>query len=66
MHPQGQYVAGGSTTGTLSVVNLAAAARMVPEPSFLYHWLSTKESKQTAPMYLRLLATHPHLANMQV
>ena len=41
--PMGLYVAGGSTSGTLSVVNVPTATREIPEPSFLYNWLSTKD-----------------------
>ncbi len=44
--PSGTYVAAGSTTGTLSVSNIALAARTQPEPSFLFHWLATHEYKQ--------------------
>ena len=41
--PMGLYVAGGSSTGTLSVVNVATATREIPEPSFLYNWLAHLE-----------------------
>lgn len=63
--PQGRYVAGGSATGTLSVCNIPQAARAVPEPSFLYHWMANKEPKQALPLYTRLLAAHQHLPNIQ-
>lgn len=63
--PSGIYVAAGSTTGTLSVSNIAIAARNTPEPSFLFHWLATHESKASTFLYLRLLALYPYLANVQ-
>lgn len=43
--PSGLYVAGGSSTGTLSVVNVATATREIPEPSFLYNWLAHLETQ---------------------
>lgn len=64
--PQGLYVAGGSTTGTLSVCNVSTAQRNTPEPSFLYHWLSTHELKASAYLYARLSAMYPYLHNVQV
>ncbi|KAG2498331.1 hypothetical protein HYH03_003591 [Edaphochlamys debaryana] len=63
--PAGLYVASGSTTGTLSVSNLATAARNVPEPSFLFHWLATHEPKASSFLWMRLLAIHPYLPNVQ-
>ncbi|GIL71256.1 hypothetical protein Vretifemale_1855, partial [Volvox reticuliferus] len=63
--PSGLYVAAGSTTGTLSVSNLATAARNTPEPSFLFSWLATHDLKASSFLYLRLLAMYPYLANVQ-
>ncbi|PNW77392.1 hypothetical protein CHLRE_10g434600v5 [Chlamydomonas reinhardtii] len=63
--PSGLYVAAGSTTGTLSVSNLAMASRSTPEPSFLFHWLATHELKQSNFLWMRLLAMYPYLTNVQ-
>ena len=63
--PTGAYVAGGSTTGTLSVCNILTANRNTPEPSFLYHWLATHEIRQSTFLYMRLCAIYPYLANVQ-
>lgn len=63
--PQGMFVAGGSSTGTLSVVNTSLSTRSVPEPSFLYNWLSNLEPQQALVQYVRLAAQHPTIANVQ-
>jgi WD40 repeat protein len=41
--PMGLFLAGGSNTGTLSMVNMATSTREIPEPSFLYNWLASKD-----------------------
>ena len=53
-------------TGTLSVSNIHATQRTMPEPSFLFHWMSTHETKQMIPLFTKLLNTWPHLYNIQV
>mmetsp|Transcript_14469 Transcript_14469/g.31389 ORF Transcript_14469/g.31389 Transcript_14469/m.31389 type:complete len:1906 (-) Transcript_14469:1211-6928(-) len=63
--PQGIYVAAGSNSGTLSVINVPTASRHVPEPSFLYNWLATHEPKPSALLYMRLASQHPTIANVQ-
>ncbi len=46
--------------------NIPQSARIVPEPSFLYNWLASREPKQAAMLYTKLLTQHPYLANVQV
>jgi hypothetical protein len=38
----------------------------MPEPSFLYHWMSNSERKQNIPLFTRLLSYWPYLYNIQV
>ncbi len=45
--------------------NLATAARICPEPSFLFNWLAGHDLKASNFLYLRLLAMYPYLANVQ-
>lgn len=59
-------MAAGSTTGTLSVCNVPIAQRSIPEPSFLYHWLSTHEAHTATRLYLKLSAMYNFLSNVQV
>ncbi|KAF5832015.1 hypothetical protein DUNSADRAFT_12256 [Dunaliella salina] len=63
--PSSTYIASGSTTGTLSVSNIPAMQKLMPEPSFLYHWMDTHESKQMVPLFTRLLNQYPYLYNIQ-
>jgi len=63
--PSSTYIASGSTTGTLSVSNIPALQKLMPEPSFLYHWMDTHENKQMVPLFTRLLQQHPYLYNIQ-
>ncbi|MEW5316534.1 MAG: hypothetical protein WDW38_007902 [Sanguina aurantia] len=64
--PQGLYVATGSSSGTLSVCNVAHSLRATPEPSFLYHWLSTQEDPQQAVFqFIRLFSVYSHIINVQ-
>lgn len=64
--PQGIYLAGGSTTGTLAVCSLPLTSRTLPEPSFLYHWLSNQDTKRALPLIHKMMAQYPYLLNMQV
>jgi hypothetical protein len=48
------------------VCSIPQAARQLPEPSFLYHWLAIHEPKPSALLYAKLISQHPHLPNVQV
>jgi len=48
------------------VCNIPATQRQMPEPSFLYHWMDTHESKQMIPLFTKLLNFWPYLYNIQV
>ena len=59
-------MAAGSSTGTLSVCNIPMALRNIPEPSFLYNWMSTHELKSAKYLYQKLSSTYQFLHNVQV
>ncbi|KAG1680624.1 hypothetical protein FOA52_015073 [Chlamydomonas sp. UWO 241] len=63
--PLMQFVATGSSSGTLSVINVGLATRDVPEPSFLYNWLAAQDPKTALVQYVKLASRFPTLPNVQ-
>eukprot|EP00798_Chlamydomonas_sp_ICE-L_P028268 gene28270-31373_t len=63
--PMGVYVAAGSSTGTLSVCSIPLSSKVIPEPSFLYHWMSNREPKVAQDLFAKLSKRFSTIPNVQ-